>query len=88
MLVSRKRLNLHRPISEWMEVAIATPGMQIVSLSPQIAIEAGNLPSHFHGDPADRIITATAIQESLTLLTHDEKLIHYSHTGLFSVLEI
>ncbi len=37
------------------------------------AIRAGQLIS-FHGDPADRMIVATAIENSATLITADEKI--------------
>ena len=31
-----------------------------------------------HGDPFDRLIIATAVEEALTLITHDEKIQKYS----------
>lgn len=41
--------------------------------------EAYSLPGHFHQDPADRIMVATARKHDLTILTGDRKIIDYPH---------
>jgi len=33
----------------------------------------------FHKDPFDRIIVATAIQENLTVVTRDDRILAYPH---------
>ena len=43
-----------------MQQALAYPGMRLIELSPEIAIESTRLPQPFHRDPADQIIVATA----------------------------
>jgi PIN domain nuclease of toxin-antitoxin system len=43
-----------------MEQAVAYPGVELLALTPQIAIESTKLPGSFHRDPADQIIVATA----------------------------
>src|SRR5437868_1643115 len=60
VLVAKKRLVLPMDISEWMDQALIYPGMQLLPLTPQIAIESTRLPGEFHSDPADRIIVATS----------------------------
>src|SRR5580765_4074461 len=55
-LVEYERLELSCPLEEWMEQAVAYPGMQLLELTPQIAIESTKLPGSFHRDPADQII--------------------------------
>lgn len=47
---------------------------KVFPVSDTIAICAAELPAPFHGDPMDRIITATAIVECCTLITKDEKI--------------
>jgi PIN domain nuclease of toxin-antitoxin system len=47
---------------------------KVFPVSEMIAICAAELPAPFHGDPMDRIITATAIVEGCTLITKDEKI--------------
>ena len=55
-LVERGRLQLACSIEEWMEQAVAYPGIRVLPLTPQIAIESTKLPAPFHRDPADQII--------------------------------
>ena len=59
-LVEINKLTLHCRIGEWMETALIYPGIQLVELTPEIAIESTRLPGEFHRDPADQIIVATA----------------------------
>jgi PIN domain nuclease of toxin-antitoxin system len=47
---------------------------KVFPVSDTIAQCAAELPAPFHGDPMDRIITATAIVEGCTLITKDEKI--------------
>jgi len=42
-----------------------------VSLTTEIAVGRNGPPGPFHNDPADRIITATARVEGLTVATRD-----------------
>ncbi len=46
-----------------------------MELTPDIAMEACNLPGSFHEDPADRIIVATARINNMTLISKDKKII-------------
>ncbi|HZC25278.1 MAG TPA: type II toxin-antitoxin system VapC family toxin [Candidatus Binatia bacterium] len=46
----------------------------VVPITPQICALGAQFPSDYPGDPADRIIGGTALAESLTLVTHDERI--------------
>jgi PIN domain nuclease of toxin-antitoxin system len=46
----------------------------VFPVSETIALRAAELPAPFHGDPMDRIITATAIVSDCTLITHDDRI--------------
>jgi PIN domain nuclease of toxin-antitoxin system len=81
-LVEYQRLILPLPIAEWMQQALAYPGMRLIELSPDIAIESTRLPQPFHRDPADQIIVATARVLNCPLMTVDDKIRHYPHVGL------
>jgi PIN domain nuclease of toxin-antitoxin system len=48
--------------------------VRILPITDEIAITAGQIPAPFHGNPMDRIITATAIVENCTLITADERI--------------
>jgi PIN domain nuclease of toxin-antitoxin system len=78
-LVEIKRLRLDCSIEEWTEGALALPGIQLIELTPKIAIASTQLPGTFHRDPADQIIVATARVYDLELLTTDDKLLRYEH---------
>jgi len=81
-LVELNKLTLHCSIDEWMDTALAYPGIQLVELTPEIAIESTQLPGGFHRDPADQIIVATARILDCPLLTVDDKILNYSHVKL------
>lgn len=77
VLESKRRIELASPIEEWIAAAIATPGLQVAPLTPEIATESSRLPGLFHPDPADRIIVATARKMGARLLTRDERILEY-----------
>lgn len=78
-LVEYGRLSLACDIQEWMDAALDLPGIQLIELTPEIAIASTKLPDVFHRDPADQIIVATCRVFDLELLTLDEKILKYKH---------
>ncbi len=80
MLVTKGRIALDRPVSAWINDLVATSAADIADLSPMIAVTAGQL-HDFHGDPADRIIYATAATRQLPLITKDARLRDFATTG-------
>lgn len=58
----------------------------LTPITPKIAIDSSSSTEEFHGDPADRMITATAINYRAVLITADEKIIAYAKT--FSTLNV
>ena len=81
-LVEIKKLSLHCPLEEWLDTALAYPGIQLLDLSKEILVESTRLPGEFHRDPADQIIVATARIHDCPLLTADSKILHYPHVKL------
>ncbi len=75
MLVERKRIELEMDCIDWIEESLGKPGVNLLPLSPRIAIQSFRLPGNPHGDPADRILVATACESNAILVTHDEKLL-------------
>ncbi len=86
MLAARGRLKLGLPCPEWVERALAAPGVSLLAFSPRIAVEASSLPGDFHGDAADRILVASARVNNLTLASRDERILAYGQEGYVSVL--
>ncbi len=73
------KLSLSQPLAEWMRTATSEVGINVLPLSPEIAVEANQLPGTFHNDPADQIIVATARVHRLQLVTKDRLLRNYPH---------
>ena len=77
VLEAKGRVRLQSPCDQWVHEALATPGLSLAPLTPEVALESSRLPGLFHGDPADRIIVATARSLGARLLTRDQKMIKY-----------
>jgi PIN domain nuclease of toxin-antitoxin system len=73
MLSVRGRIELDRDPVTWMEDSFSSLGIELLPLTPAVAVLAGQFQS-LHGDPADRLIVATALAHGAVLLTRDEKL--------------
>lgn len=74
MLHSKNRIQLPLPFPEWLRRASAPGVLTVLPLDVEVVIALGRLPSAFHGDPADRLIAATARAHRLPLATHDERI--------------
>jgi PIN domain nuclease of toxin-antitoxin system len=73
------KLVLSRPIDEWIEAALASPGVELVPLTPSIVIESTRLPGSFHRDPADQLIVASSRVLGVPLVTADARMLAYAH---------
>lgn len=71
MLHSKGRLTLDRSFSLWLEQASLPEIVKLLPLDVDVVIALDQLPPDFHGDPADRLIAATARVHDLVLATHD-----------------
>jgi len=83
-LVQRKRLILSVQLEQWVDQALAYPGIQVLDLTPRVAVDAVQLPGEFHQDPADQIIVATARLHNLPLVTADKLILKYPHVQTIS----
>lgn len=79
MLVEKSRLTLDRDVAVWLGDLSALPNFRVLPISPAIAALSARLPGEFHIDPADRLITATAIDQSAPLVTKDKHIRRYPH---------
>ena len=73
------KLALDRPVDEWIDGALAYPGVRLLDLTVPIIVESTRLPRPFHRDPADQLIVATARTLGAPLATLDSQLIAYHH---------
>lgn len=87
MLAERKRIELEMDCLDWVEETLALPGINLLPLTPRIAIQSSRLPDNPHGDPADRILIATACEHHAVLVTHDQKLLQLGKNKWFGVYD-
>ena len=85
MLEAHGRITLSRSIDEWVRAALTAPGLRLVDLTPEVAVESTRLPCDPPGDPADRMIIATTRVLGGTLVTCDEQILAYGASGHLSV---
>lgn len=76
-LAEHERIVVTIPIRSWLDQLAAQ--VRTLPITPAIAATAVALPSSFPGDPADRLIYATAIEHGLRLVTKDRKLRDHPH---------
>ena len=72
MLHGKKRIELPLPFADWLRRASAPGVVRLVPLDTEVVIALDRLPRAFRGDPADRLIAATALACRLPLATRDE----------------
>lgn len=80
VLVQKKRIEIRLEMDVWRKELLES-GLREIPLDGIIGIRAGGL-RHFHGDPADRLIVATAMQTSSTLVTADQKILTWNKLSL------
>jgi PIN domain nuclease of toxin-antitoxin system len=71
VLHAKGRLRLPLPFADWLARATADDVIQVLPLDIDVVLALDELPASFHGDPADRLIVATARAHALPLATHD-----------------
>ena len=76
MLAMKGRVSLHPDVESWFSANLAPP-VSLAPLTAEISIASCALPD-FHGDPADRIIVATAITLGVPLITADAQIIRWN----------
>lgn len=85
MLAEKERIVLGMDTLEWVEQVLQCPLFQLIPLSPSVAIQSCRLPGTVHGDPADRILLATAHIHNAVLVSCDEKILSYGRDRFCSV---
>jgi len=87
MLAAKRKLSFRPDVGTWVKKVLAKPGLHLAPISPAIGVDAGQLPGDLHGDPADRLIVATARILNFPLLTADRQILAYGATGTVDVID-
>jgi len=79
MLVAREKLVLTMDVDSWLRTVGEIEAVRFAPVDVEIASKSVALPGEFHGDPADRMIVATARKLAAPLVTKDAKIRSYAH---------
>lgn len=71
LLVAKGRFTPPCAFESWLLLAASPETVTLLPLDIEAVLELQRLPVRFHGDPADRLIVATARAHGLPLATHD-----------------
>ncbi|MCC7265489.1 MAG: type II toxin-antitoxin system VapC family toxin [Candidatus Latescibacteria bacterium] len=88
MLEAKGRIALDLEVEAWVGQALAAPGIALAPLTAEIALASSRLPGALHGDPADRMLVATARSLGAALVTRDKELVAYGKRGFVPVLAV
>ncbi len=81
LLVRKRRISLDLGALDWFERFLALPGVLLTPLTASAAITSSELPEPFHGDPADRLLVASARELDCPIVTRDRKILEYAESG-------
>ena len=76
-LAGHERITLTMPLRSWLDGL--SQQVRTVAATPAIAATAVAFPRSFPGDPADRLIYATAIENGWSLVTKDQRMRRHRH---------
>lgn len=74
MLAAKGRLDPGTDVVKFINLLLAAKSIKVLPITPEIAHLSAVSPSFQHGDPADRIIGATALVMKGVLVTPDKQL--------------
>jgi PIN domain nuclease of toxin-antitoxin system len=81
MLAGKGRLSITENPKKWLDRLLVKPNLRLAEMSMDVMLSCGTLPEPLHGDPADRIIIATAREYGLRIVTRDQKILDYAEKG-------
>ena len=86
MLVAKEKMALALNPDLWFERFCELPGVTLATMPPSVLVASTTLPGQPPGDPADRILIATARAFGYVLLTRDAEILEYAARGHVRVM--
>ncbi len=74
MLEAKGRIRLLPGFESWLKKATDRAICRVLPVDLEVVLAQRRLPATFHSDPADRLITATALLAECPLATFDDKI--------------
>lgn len=87
MLEAKGRIRFAMEPAVWVRRGLAAPGLRLAELTPEVALASTRLPGPVHGDPADRMLIATARHLGATLVTRDDAILAYAAEGYLAAAD-
>lgn len=87
MLVAKARLSLSKNVHQWVQESLTAKGISLEALSVDVLLESASM-EDVHGDPADRMILATARNINAMVMTADKEMIAYCNRHDLNVIPI
>jgi PIN domain nuclease of toxin-antitoxin system len=81
MKVAKGKLILSLDAAIWLQQAERAPGILYFALDRPVVIQSTRFEKEMHGDPADRMLIATAQLHSASLVTADKEIIAYARSS-------
>jgi PIN domain nuclease of toxin-antitoxin system len=81
LLVGKGRISLDIDAPAWFERFLALPGVRLTPLTAAAAIASSALLDAFHGDPADRLLVASARELGCPIVTRDRKILEFAESN-------
>jgi len=78
-MTEKGQLIFDRPLRQWLDQATGLEGLLVAEITNDILLDSCELPTPFHGDPADQIIVATVRRHGGKLITKDKAIRDYPH---------
>lgn len=73
---ARGKIGFALPVSQWFPAMLSRFALQELPITAAVAARSCELPP-LHGDPFDRILIATAMENQLALMTPDQTIAQY-----------
>jgi PIN domain nuclease of toxin-antitoxin system len=87
LLVRKGRFKSSLAPKRWFDRLFSFREITFCAMPAELLLESSFLPGELHGDPADRIIAATAREYGYTVVTRDRALLEYAAAGHLRALE-
>jgi len=88
VLSHKGRIQLSVPLRDWVDKALGVSGIRFAPLDAAAAAESTLLPGRPQGDPADRMLIATARTQNMALGTRDGAILKYGKLGFVRAVSL